>query len=506
MRAGLTLRVALSHLILVLASLTVFLVALTTTTRGTFAATEGRVDRATAVRLAPWLEQYYSRQGSWRGVDQLLEAALPAASHMAPRPDDRMMARRGVQPRELPVAQPLVILDDSGALVAVVGASRSLARDALSELRPVLQDGQPIGPASDPYGWLFVGSMIPGTGNPLQTVISATLARAGFISAAIILVLATIVAAYWSRWLLRPLKALETASRTLAAGDFETRVPVPRGKHELRSLAESFNAMAEEIGAQEATRRRFIADAAHELRTPVTLMSTRIEMLREGIYEPGPEQWQALERSADRLGDLVDDLQVLARLDAGRVVATSRAVDPADVLSQLTHEFGPAARQAGVTLKTQTRTETAPAVLADPGRLHQVLANLLANALRHTPEGGRVLLGARASSAASAASSPPASSHLQVELSVEDTGPGIPEEERERVFERFVRLDQARAREQGGSGLGLAIARHLTELQGGSIRVESASESDHGARFVVTMPPAGDERTATTQDQTRPGS
>ena len=485
MKTGLTLRVALSHLLLVLVSLAVFLVALTLMTRGSFAATESRVDRTTASRLAPLLEQFYVRRGSWQGVGRVLEAALPPAPRMGPGEDEHMMPRGTQGPRERLLAQPIVIIDDAGAIVAAVGVQERTER---ADLRGRLQDpqsGQPIGPRSDPYGWLFLGSMIPGTGNPLQRAISSTLARAGLISAAAIIVLAGIVAAYWSRWLLRPLNALDAASRRLASGDYQARVPLPRGRHELRSLAESFNLMAQEIGSQEETRRRFVADAAHELRTPMALMQTRIQMLSEGVYDPTPQQWDALHRSAERMSSLIEELQTLARLDAGRVSVELSQVNQADVYSQLTTEFGPVAREAGVELVIASAHPETPAVLADPRKLQQVLANLIANAIRHTPAGGRVTLSAEPA---------PAAAGSAVELIVEDTGPGIPESERERIFERFVRLDTSRGRDQGGSGLGLAIARRLTQLQGGTIRAEPARHGEHaapaprGARFVVTLP------------------
>jgi two-component system sensor histidine kinase BaeS len=330
--------------------------------------------------------------------------------------------------------------------------------------------------------------MIPGAGNPLQRVISGTIIRASIISGAVVLVLATLVAAYWSSWLLKPLRALEAASRTLASGDYTARVRVPRGEHELRSLAEGFNAMAEEIGAQESTRRRFVADAAHELRTPVSLLSARIEMLREGVYDPTPEQWDSLQGSVGRLARLVEDLQVLARLDAGRIALGRRPVDAVSFLRELAHEFRPAAGKAGVALSLVEEHTSPPSVLADPVRLHQVMANIVANAVRHTPAGGSVTLRAASQPSPGSVESVPTGADQHVELTVEDTGPGIPREDRERVFDRFVRLDAGRGRDHGGSGLGLAIARRLAELQDGTIRVEGPRLSDSGARFVVTLP------------------
>ncbi|MFW5689307.1 MAG: sensor histidine kinase [Spirochaetota bacterium] len=498
MRTGLTLRVALSHLALVIVALGIFLVVLSVLTRGSFVAAEARVDRAMAQRLAPWLDEYHSRRGSWQGIEDAVAQAAPPMTGGGPRMTDRPFVRRAMPMTDMTLAQPILLLDASGNFVAssrAPGVPRGRSADPLPDPRL----GEPVGPPANPSGWLFVGSMIPGVGTPLQAALSATIVRASAISGVAVLLLAALAAAYWSSWLLRPLRALEDASGRLARGDYTVRVAPPRGEHELRSLAESFNAMATEIGAQEATRRRFVADAAHELRTPLSLLSARIEMLSEGVYDPSPEQWESLRGGVGRLVGLVDDLQVLARLDAGRVELERKPVQTDAFLAQVVAEFHPIAERAGVTLVQQGTGERVPSVYADPARLHQILSNLLANAVRHTPEGGRVTLAARARSGSAIAGVEPSprspavgqatvAQRARVEIIVEDTGPGIPLEARERVFERFIRLDTDRGRAGGGSGLGLSIARRLAELHDGTITAESPELGPSGARLVVALP------------------
>jgi histidine kinase len=238
--------------------------------------------------------------------------------------------------------------------------------------------------------------------------------------------------------------------------------------------------MAREVAQQEETRRRFVADAAHELRTPVSLLSARIEMLRDGIYPTDRDQWDALHGSVHRIAALVADLQTLARLDAGKTAVTPQRISPRDLLEEVREQFLPMAHRQGISIIVDAPSGTAGPLLAvDPGKTQQVLANLVSNAIRHSPEGGTIRLELRV---------PHGTGSETVVFSVEDDGPGIPREERRRVFDRFVRLDGARDRDHGGSGLGLAIAERLVTLQGGTIDAVDPVSPGGGARVEVTLP------------------
>ncbi|HKK47507.1 MAG TPA: ATP-binding protein, partial [Alkalispirochaeta sp.] len=465
MRAGITLRVTASHVALVVIALTVFSAIVITTANEALSSTGTNVDRATALRLAPWIEELYLRQNSWSDIDQALRG-LSLEGHPRTRRSPMMMENRGPMTRSGDRAaapffeRDVVVVDRSGELLAATPATR---------LPPNLDldRGVTINLDSVPDARVFVGSMISTQDNPIRRAIMTSFLQAGTVAALIIIVGAIGVSTLWARWLLLPLRSIEAASRAMEEGNYSVTVPEPTGDHEIRTLARSFNAMAAEISQQEETRRRFVADAAHELRTPVSLLSGRIELLRDGVYEATPDQWRALQQSVSRIASLVADLQTIARLDAGRVMIQPAEIDPIRMLYDVVEEFGPAAHAGSVTISVNVPNSefTPPArITADPAKLHQIIVNLLSNALRHTPSGGTVVLSAYGGS------DPERSEHGGVILAVEDSGPGIPLSERERVFERFVRLDADRGRDHGGSGLGLSITHRLVELHGGTIR------------------------------------
>lgn len=484
MKAGLTLRVALSHLALAVIAILVFTVVVVGITNRELVDTGTRVDRATAWRLAPWMEELFRRQEDWRDLERVLRNSHPDSFRP---PGDRprmMMDRRPATPF---VDRAIAVIDGQGrpllTTVPIPSGTRLLP-DA----------GVPIGPEEAPIGWLFVGSMIFEADNPIRTTIVGSLLRAGAVAALVVLVAVGMLSLFWARWLLNPIRAVEQAAMAIAAGDYSARVPEPTGDHELRSLARSFNAMAREVAQQEETRRRFVADAAHELRTPISLLSARIEMLRDGIYPTDRDQWDALHGSVHRIGTLVSDLQTLARLDAGKTSVALQRVSARPLLEEVRDQFLPMAHQRGIAIVvdgpggTVTGDHSPPVdpvdpvfavVAVDPGKFHQVLANLVSNAIRHSPEGGTIRLELRG---------PHGTGSETVVFAVEDDGPGIPREERRRVFDRFVRLDGARDRDHGGSGLGLAIADRLVALMGGEIAVVDPATPGGGARVEVMLP------------------
>ena len=467
MKPGLVPRLVTSHLLLVALALAVFITALLVVTERRAEEAGMRADQATAVQLAPWIARIRRERGSWDGL-----LGMFAVPHM-----DRTMMMRGPMggrvhgaDRELSalVDQPILVLSQTGAVLASRGVDERLIEQRRS--RPEL--GVPIGDASRPLGYLFFGTMVDPASNPMRALFARTTRVAASVTALVVLAAAAIASLLWTRWLVRPLEALCGAAGAVARGQYVTRVPVPMYRDELAELAESFNVMAGKIEAQEEARRRFAGDAAHELRTPLSLMSARVEMLSSGIYSAGDEQWSALRAGIGRMQRLVDDLQTLARLEAGRLELRIEPIDAQVLASRAVTAFEPAARERGICVE---RTGGPAMVQADVERMDQVLANLVANAIRHSPDGGVVRVGAAADPAAHA-----------VEIWVEDEGPGIPEADRDRVFERFVRLDDARDRAGGGSGLGLAIAAELVRVHGGRIRVGSG-RNGRGARFSVFL-------------------
>ncbi|MBV9453585.1 MAG: HAMP domain-containing protein [Rubrobacter sp.] len=291
-------------------------------------------------------------------------------------------------------------------------------------------------------------------------------------------VVATVAAALASllisRRLVEPLRYVFAATSRIASGRYGERVPV-READELGELSQSFNAMARALEEAERRRMEVISDVSHELRTPLSTLQGYVEGLAEGVVEPSQETWKLLYAEFERLGRLVDDLRRLSRAEAGQLDLSMAPMSPAEAVRLAVGGMLPLFDEKGVELNSAV-SEDLPSVLADVDRVVQVLSNLLSNALRHTPDGGRVVVKAEVSSD-------------EVTFEVMDTGMGIAPEHLERVFERFYRVDKSRSRGEarGGSGVGLAISRALVEAMGGRIRVESSGLGE-GATFVFTLP------------------
>lgn len=273
-----------------------------------------------------------------------------------------------------------------------------------------------------------------------------------------------------------PIREMQRVAGRLASGRLGERVPV-RSRDEVGELARSLNYMASELERIDETRRAFIADASHELRTPVANLAVAIDALKAVIGTDRDQAMTAvadLEREVQRLTALVEGLLDLSLAESGRVQLNLTVQSPGDLILCAIRPFQVRAAQTGVTLATEIPTHLSN-VKADADRTVQVLTNLLDNALKVTSAGGRITVAA-------------SEQRAHVLLSVTDTGPGIPEGELPHIFDRFYRVDKARTRGRGGAGLGLAIAKRLVEAQGGVIMVES--KPGHGARFAVALPRA----------------
>jgi len=274
-----------------------------------------------------------------------------------------------------------------------------------------------------------------------------------------------------SRLISRPVVNLTAATRAVAAGDLSVRVPTHiRG--EIGALAAAFNDMAQGLAHADELRRNMTADVAHELRTPLSVIRGKLEGVLDGIYPATPEHLAPILEQTQLLTHLVEDLHLLALAEAGQLPLEKRPMDVGDLLRDAQVNFSPQADDRGVTLALDL-PPALPRVVADWRRVAQVLGNLLTNALHHTPEGGCVTLSAVASGG-------------WVEVTVADTGAGVPPEDLPYIFERFWRRDKSRSRAGGGSGLGLAIAKQLVELHSGTIGVES--NPGKGSRFHFTLP------------------
>ena len=285
-------------------------------------------------------------------------------------------------------------------------------------------------------------------------------------------VAAAVTSLFVSRRIVDPLWYMLNATRRIASGRYEERVPV-RQSDELGELSESFNAMARALDEAEWRRMDVISDVSHELRTPLSTLQGYMEGLAEGVIEPSQETWALLHVEIERMRRLVDDLRQLSQAEAGQLTLIPTPVFPVEVVRLAVEGMLPLFEEKGVELRG-TVPEVLPPVLADTGRVVQVLTNLLDNALRHTSPGGRVAVEAEGGDDAAT-------------FKVVDTGEGIAPEHLPHVFERFYRAEKARTREGGGSGVGLAISKALVEAMGGKIRAESPGPGE-GATFSFTLP------------------
>jgi two-component system sensor histidine kinase BaeS len=291
--------------------------------------------------------------------------------------------------------------------------------------------------------------------------------------AGVTLAVAAAVATDLGRRLTRPLREAQSATRRIAGGDLATRVPIdPADGEELAGLAESINAMAVGLERSRGLERQFLLSVSHDLRTPLTSIRGFAEALAEGRAPDQAHAASVILAESRRLERLVQDLLELAKLDARRFSLDVRATDVAEVVSDTADGFRPAAEKAGVALAVRADGGQGPgpaAAAADPDRLAQVVANLVENALKY---------------AASAIAVGASVADGQVQVWVEDDGPGIPPDDLPHVFEPFYRSSRAATR-QVGTGLGLAIVHELVEAMGGEVRAERAGGG--GTRMVVTL-------------------
>ncbi len=284
---------------------------------------------------------------------------------------------------------------------------------------------------------------------------------------------AFVVTAYLSRRLQRSIAELSAAASAVAEGQYEIRVAPPELGNEFDELADAFNRMAERLQTVESTRRRMFGDLAHEIRTPVSVLEAYLEAVEDGVKTLDEQTIALLREQTARLVRFSADAAALAQAEEAGTAITPNWVDSHELLAAVGAAVADRYAAKDVTLTTRA---DGGRLWADRQRLAQILGNLLDNALRHTPAGGRVRLGAVRSGA-------------DVVFTIADDGEGIAAEHLPHLFERFYRADAARGRGHGGSGIGLTIAKALTEAHGGHISVASRGPG-HGSTFTVTVPVA----------------
>jgi len=409
---------------------------------------------------------YYEQHGGWEGVEALLGQGV-----FLSRQGDSPLARVGAYAVKPGTLLDVLLADASERSVydsASELTGRTLSARAKSQALPITQ-----GDTGEVIGYLLLS--VPGESSALGQLEQRFLngMRDILIIGAVLAVgLGMIIGVLLSSGLTAPLQRLAVAARAVAGGDLDHKVRV-EGSTEIEEVGRAFNEMTTALSKSERQRQNMVADIAHELRTPLSVVQGSLRAILDDVYGLDKAEISRLYDETRFLSRLVDDLRELALADAGQLRLSLRPTSLSQVIHDSVGKLASGSEARGIVL-TALVPEGLPLVQSDPDRVSQILRNLMVNALLHTPDGGSITVGAH-------------SADGMVEVAVADTGSGIAPEDLPHIFERFWRADPARSR-MGGTGLGLSIAQSLVEAQGGRIWVESAP--GHGSTFRFTLPVA----------------
>ncbi len=401
--------------------------------------------------LVNQLTQYFQEHNSWQGVEQSFQSNLLSQD----RPDNKRDPTRFT----------LVGADHN----VVFGSPRDRQRQPISDSE--LNRSIPLKVNNITVGWLLQGqSPVPFGVNTPESIFIENINQAALLSGLVAVVLALILGSVLALTLTRSLRELTEATVDIARGKLGRQVKI-RSRDEVGELATSFNKMSLDLERATQARRQMTADIAHDLRTPLSVLTGYAEALADGKLPGTPEIYTIFHEETLHLNKLVEDLRTLSLADVGELPLNREPTPPQVILERVVarHTFNAAHKDIQLVALPAT---SLPPVLVDAERMNQVLDNIVANAFRYTPRGGKIEL--------SAAGAP-----TGVQLMVRDTGSGIRAEDLPHIFDRFYRGDAAR-RQTGESGLGLAIVKSIVEAHGGSITVQSTPEQ--GTLFTITLP------------------
>jgi len=429
------------------------------------------LEQTSLSRLASQLEQRYAANGNWKFLRdnpdewQRILAGATAEHEMRPRhrrgTDERIDPHRGKGPMpEKEIERRFFLLDEARQPLIK-------PRDFTTpgEVTPLHHEGRIAG-----YIGLMPHKFLS---NEHQRRFLKDQKTAFALVGGVILLLAAGLSLPLSFRLVRPLRALATATDNLAAGRYDTRVPVT-SCDELGQLARDFNALALALEKNEQTRRGWVADISHELRTPLAVLLGEIEAIQDGIRPLSRESVDSLHQEVLRLARLVGDLYQLSLSDVGALSYRMENVDLAKLIREVTEPYAADFNSRGIAVKFTLAEERNAIVFADPARLQQLFANLLDNSLKYTDPGGRVEIRLTCS-------------EREATVEVEDSAPGVSDVELERLFDRLYRVENSRSRSAGGAGLGLAICRNIAAAHEGSITAHKSSLGGVLIRVVLPL-------------------
>jgi len=429
------------------------------------AETLGRGDQARLEAFAASLAEGYGRERGWGWLasdrDRWIDLSREALGLPRRPPSSEGVPLPAASPRELPltVSSRLLLLDADRRLLA--GPPELVER---AVLRPIVRDGAVVG---------YLGAVpLKERIESLERVV-AEQQRWQFLAIALGMLGASLVlGAGLAHWVTRRVRTLAQGAEALIRGDYSVRVP-DAGGDELARLARDFNTLAKTLAATRRARSQWIADIAHELRTPLAVLRGEIEALQDGVRPLGPESLGSLAQEVSRLGRLVEDLHTLSLADVGALSYHKEPLDVAELADEAIAAQRRALDQKG--LAVELALERGATVIADETRLAQVLGNLLQNTLRYTDAPGKLAVAVRRDGE-------------RVVLEWQDSSPGVPDADLPRLTERLYRVDASRSRAGGGSGLGLAIVKAIVEAHGGTL-VARASRLG-GLALEVALPAA----------------
>jgi len=432
------------------------------TTTGQFELYISQQGQSWVQSFVPGLADYYARTGSWKNVQSILQ-----------NPSSGMMGQGGMMTGGMVGGDMLTMM---GHRLVLADASGTVVADTANQLIGLrlpdndLAHGTPIVVNGRQVGTLLIATLdVPASPiNQFRRSVGVSVLISGGIAGVIALLMGSLL--FFQVTL--PMRRLSRAAQGIAAGDLSQRVPT--SDDEVGQVAHSFNTMAESLQRLEQQRQNMVADIAHELRTPLSIIQGNVEAMLDGVLPASPEELESIHQETILLNRLIGDLRTLSLAEAGQLALDKQPVDVGEVVTRVAEKYRLRTEEQNVTLSVQVAPNL-PQVSADAGRIEQALVNLTENALRYgaSDAGGRVTLGARAVADG-------------VEAWVSDTGPGIAPEDLPHVFERFWRSEKSRNRQTGGSGIGLALVKQLIEAHGGRVSVESTP--GHGATFRVMLP------------------